>query len=124
MLDEPGREAVASAWSQARRPVSNRIVYAEGRAALALARRVERLSRTYGAAMRLFEEVYDSVEAIDVSEEIVRHAGALAERHDLRGYDAVHLASALAVVPEGEPFVTWDAALADAARLEGLAVVP
>ncbi len=113
-----------NAWSQATRPVSNRIVYAEGRAGLALARRLERLSTTYGAAVRLFEDIYDAVEAIDVSEEIVRHAGALAERHDLRGYDAVHLASALAAIPGEEPLVTWDAALADAARLEGLSVVP
>jgi hypothetical protein len=67
---------------------------------------------------------YDAIVAVDVSEGIVRHAGDLAERHDLRGYDAVHLASALAVVPAGEPLVTWDTALADAARLEGLAVVP
>jgi uncharacterized protein len=54
----------------------------------------------------------------------VRHAGHLAERHELRGYDAVHLASALDVIAGEEPLVTWDTALADAARLEGLSVVP
>jgi hypothetical protein len=101
------------------------MVYAEGRAALASARRVRRLrAGYYSAAVRSLDAYYDAMVAIDVSDEIVRHAGDLAERHDLRGYDAVHLASALAVVPEGEPLVTWDAALAEAARLEGLAAVP
>jgi hypothetical protein len=47
-------------------------------------------------------------------------AGELAQLHALRGYDAVHLASALSV--EQSLMVTWDAELARAAEQAGLAV--
>jgi predicted nucleic acid-binding protein len=42
----------------------------------------------------------------------------------LRGYDAVHLASALAIDSPDVVLATWDRALAAAAVEEGLAVVP
>lgn len=41
----------------------------------------------------------------------------------LRSLDAIHLASALAVGPELEHLVTYDARLADAARVAGITVV-
>lgn len=41
----------------------------------------------------------------------------------LRSLDAVHLVSALSLVPDLGPFVTYDARLADAARAIGLRVV-
>ena len=77
----------------------------------------------YRRTVREFEEVYDELEALDVADEIVRHAGWLAERYALRGYDAVHLASALEVLGDSDVLVTWDAELADAARVAGLSVI-
>ena len=59
-----------------------------------------------------------------MTDEVVRHAGDLAERHALRGYDAVHLASALAAAADDAVLVTWDDDLGRAARAEGLAIVP
>jgi predicted nucleic acid-binding protein len=52
---------------------------------------------------------------------VVWRAAALAEVHALRGYDAVHLASALDV-GEAAYFVTSDRQLANAARAEGFPV--
>ena len=54
---------------------------------------------------------------------LAREAASLAEELALRGYDAVHLATALAL---GAPtsMVTWDADLADAALACGCAVAP
>lgn len=55
---------------------------------------------------------------------LARAAGRLAERRALRGYDAVHLASALAIDDADVVLATWDRALAEAAAGETLAVAP
>jgi hypothetical protein len=111
-------------WDEASRPVSSPLVYAEGRAALALAHRLGRITRGYRVAVGSFRDVYSALEAVGVSEEVVLRAGDLAERHELRGFDAVHLASALETLSDGTPLVTWDEDLSRAARAEGLAVIP
>ena len=46
-----------------------------------------------------------------------RHAGELAQRHELRGYDAVHLAAAVTVRSADLVVVTGDNDLARAARV-------
>ena len=124
MLDEPGSDLAGRLWDDAARVVSSRIAYAEGRAALALAQRAGRLPRGYHGARTSFDNAYDELEAVDVSDDIARYAGDLAERHALRGYDAVHLASALATAADDAVLVTWDDDLGRAARAEGLAIVP
>ena len=53
-----------------------------------------------------------------------RCAGELADERALRGYDAVHLASALALGPGETVLVTWDRDLGNAAVGAGLAVAP
>lgn len=69
------------------------LVYAEGRAALAAARRSNRLTqRIYAEAIENFDRTYEEVASIGVDDQLTRTAGALASEHALRGYDAVHLA--------------------------------
>lgn len=123
MLDEDGSDETGVVWSEARRPVGSTLVYAEGRAALALARRTRRLTSRYEQVVGSFEALYESIEAIDPSRELILLAGGLAETFALRGYDAVHLASALAALDESEILVTWDEDLGGAARQAGLSVV-
>jgi len=60
-----------------------------------------------------------------VSDDLVRHAANLAERHLLRAYDAMHLATALFVrdrLPGRLEVSTWDKDLARAASTESLAL--
>lgn len=61
---------------------------------------------------------------IGVDGSLARSAGRLAELRALRGYDAVHLASALTVDAADLVLATWDRDLADAAVAEALAVAP
>jgi len=68
--------------------------------------------------------MYEAVTTIALDESLAKAAGELAQRRGLRGYDAVHLASALAIDRTETVLATWDRALADAAVLEGLAVAP
>jgi len=66
---------------------------------------------------------------VEVTEETAQRAMDLAERHGLRGYDAVHLAAALLIAETREPlglatltFVSADAAQSQVASAEGLLV--
>jgi predicted nucleic acid-binding protein len=83
------------------------------------------------SAYRLFiHHARHAFATIGLSDEIVYSAAELAQRHPLRGYDAVHLASALALNQAlaaenagSATFVSADSVLCDAAADEGLAVI-
>lgn len=66
-------------------------------------------------------------EIIEPTEAVVLRAALLVAAHGLRGYDAVQLASALAIQvrlsdPDALVFVSADHSLSEAARAEGLAI--
>ena len=74
------------------------IAYPEARAALARRRREGDIpARSFAAAKRALDDDWPRYLAVDVSAALCREAGALAERHSLRGYDSVHLAAFLQV---------------------------
>ena len=102
--------------------------YAEARSGLARGRQAGRLTaHSYAEALGEFEERWSATVVLDISEPLVRSAGNLAERHLLRGFDAIHLASALSLQLEsGEPitFSAWDDRLLAAAAAEGLTPAP
>ena len=69
------------------------------------------------------ESLYDDLLRVGIDEELVRHAGELAGELALRGYDAVHLASALALGWD-TTLVSWDSDLRRAAVRCGFVVAP
>ncbi|MEN3281469.1 MAG: uncharacterized protein V7607_2609 [Solirubrobacteraceae bacterium] len=70
----------------------------------------------------MIDELFAELRVIGVDGPLVQSAGELAERHGLRGYDAVHLASAIGVNDPGLVFATWDNDLGAAAIACGYAV--
>jgi uncharacterized protein len=121
---EDGSELAAALWATRHRVASSILAYPEGRAALAAARRAGRLdSGTYGRALEDFRATQAELVRVGVDEPLARHAGDLAEDLKLRGYDAVHLATALALGAD-TTLVTWDTDLARAARESGCGVAP
>jgi uncharacterized protein len=101
------------------------LAYPEGRAALAAARRDGRLEKKdHARALADFEDVVSDLALIGVDEPLARRAGASAEEFELRGYDAVHLATALTLGENAVTLVTWDGDLADAAGEAGLPISP
>lgn len=61
-----------------------------------------------------------------MSEPLIHQAAELAERHRLRGYDALHLASALLLagrLGEEMAFASWDDDLDAAAARQGLTLI-
>jgi predicted nucleic acid-binding protein len=80
--------------------------------------------RTLRAAVRTIDELCRELDVIGLDDALARTAGALAERHALRGYDAVHLASANAIDDPDLVIATWDRDLASAAIATSRTVVP
>jgi predicted nucleic acid-binding protein len=105
---------------------SSVVLLAEARAGLAAAHRSGRsTSVAHAKAVGRLEALWDELDAIDVTEPLARRAGDLAETHALRGYDAIHLASAEAILDEGDVMVVSDTRLAEAAASMGIeALVP
>lgn len=106
--------------------MTSRLTYAETRAALARMRAQRRLTTAQQTAIvRDLEELWAATAILEVADGTVRLAGDLADRHGLRGYDAVHLATALdSGVDDELRFACWDAALRAAAGTAGLRTVP
>ena len=100
--------------------VSSQLVYPEARAALAAAARAGRIGKsTHGSAVATVEDLYAQLRTVAIDEPLGRHAGDLAAKHALRGYDAVHLACALALEGDDILLATWDDPLNAAARATG-----
>jgi predicted nucleic acid-binding protein len=109
----------AKLWGGVYPAASSILVYPEGRAALAAARRLDRLAEEeHREALAAFEELA----TVGVDQELAARAGGYAEDLGLRGYDAVHLATALELGDEEVVLVTWDRDLAQAAERVGLSI--
>ena len=121
LIDEPGSVRAAQLWDAADRVVSSRLVYPEGRAALAQANRLGRLTgRQLRAAVNELVARCDQLDMVEIDEQLARQAGDLAEAHALRGYDAVHLAAAHRVADADLVVVAGDRPILAAAISAGL----
>jgi predicted nucleic acid-binding protein len=121
LLVEDGSEAADTIWTAADVLVSLVAVIAEARAALAAARRAERLT---ARELRYVKEglaaLIEELTLVEITEGIATAAGDIAEAEALRGCDAMHLATAIAV--GATVFTSADTALCEAAQRRGLDV--
>lgn len=123
LIEEPGSEHATRVWDAAERVVTVRVAYPEGRAALARARRLGRLTpRAYRTCRDGFEDVWRQLDRVEVTAGLAQRAGDLAEQLGLRGYDAVHLAAAETVADPELVVVAGNGPLCDAAASLCLAV--
>lgn len=123
VLSEPGSEHAVTLWRRTDRALASALTYVETRAALAAARRALRIADAgFTDVKQQFERHWHQVVVIGVERPLLRFASSLAEVHGLRGYDAVHLASALAIT-EPVIFASSDVALRRAAQTEGLPIL-
>ena len=123
IIDEPSSSICVRLWNDADRSVSVRLLYPEARAALAKARRMDRItSAQLTAAIDELEAIITEIDHIEVTAELAHTAGELAQRFELRGYDAVHLAAASAAAHTELVLATGDTDLAEASRSVGISV--
>jgi uncharacterized protein len=125
VVEEDGSDLAAALWDGCDAAVSSRLAYPEVRAALAAAGRDHRLNvADQGRAEALWEDFWAATRAVELTEPVTARAGDLASRHALRGADAVHLASLLALGDSGTLFAVWDQRLRSGARSLGVQMAP
>lgn len=126
IIAEPGSDFATLLWSEATTVASSRLVYPEARAAAGVARRTGRIDddRSLRSIVAQIDRLCAELRVVDIDDPLARAAGDLAERHGLRGYDAVHLASALTIDDPDVIVATWDRNLSAATLACGRVVAP
>lgn len=122
LISEPSSGLCRRLWDDADVAVTTRLSYVEAAAALAQALRLRRLThKSHQAAVRILDRMWDEFDVVDVDDQIVRRAAQLAYTCALRGYDAVHCASAEQLSDADLVVVTGDRKLLDACLSLGMA---
>ena len=125
LVEEAGSKLAAALWNGCDAAVSSRLAYPEVRAALAADGRTLRLdAKEQSHAQSLWEDFWAATRPVEFTEPVAAHAGALASRYSLRGTDAVHLASLLAVSSTETVFAVWDEGLRAGAAAAGIRTAP
>jgi len=123
--EEEERELVFEAVDSSEAVATSTVAYAE--ASSALARRYRKGNMSEGGYRRAAERLkreWSSYERLAVSDRVAYSAGELAHKYALRGFDAVHLASALYFAQRFEElsFLAFDARLVTAAKSASMSV--
>jgi len=125
VVEEDGSELASALWDGCDAALSSRLAYPEVCAALAAAHRHHDLDdEGFAAAAADWEEFWAATRAVELTAAVERRAGELARRCGLRGADAVHLASAVAVGTPDLVVAVWDRRLHAGVVAEGVAVAP
>src|ERR1022692_2168029 len=125
LVQEAGSELAADLWDGCDAAVASRLAYPEVHAALAAAARNHDLGEhDAGAAERAWEGYWAATRPGGLTVAVERPAGQLARLHALRGADAVHLASALAIGDPDLVVAVWDRQLHAGTRAAGVRAAP
>ena len=125
VVEENGSDIAAALWDGSDAAISSRLAYPEVCAALAAAGRDGRLDAgAQQQAEAAWEEYWSAARPVELTATIADNAGTLAGEPALRGADAVHLASALAVGAGQLLFAVWDQRLRSGAETAGIQIAP
>ncbi|MBW1677723.1 MAG: type II toxin-antitoxin system VapC family toxin [Deltaproteobacteria bacterium] len=123
-FDEPLTELARDIKNKAKIVVTSLLAFPEVLSAINCACREGRCLKSEMELVRTeFLRIWPNFQWLRVNEELMQQAGELIFRHSLRGFDAVHLASALLLKQQGGAidifFSCFDHNLNRAARKEG-----
>jgi predicted nucleic acid-binding protein len=125
---EPYSEEVTSRWQEATEIATSSVAFAEAMAAFY---RKKRESSIEDEIIRQivddFHEDWLSFIRIQVNEELNSYVDTILKAHPLRGFDAIHLASAIVLhekIPADLLFMCFDQKLTAAVKAEGLQTFP
>lgn len=125
-VEEHGSSKVQKMVASCEAAATSVVAYAETRAALARRYREKAFSDDeYEHLKSSFETDWPDYFVLYIIRETVSLAGDLAEKHALRGFDAIHLACAMLLNKETSGsvvFSCYDGNLEKAAELEGIAI--
>jgi predicted nucleic acid-binding protein len=125
VLEEDGSDVVAALWNGCDAALSSRLAYVEVAAAIAAAGRNHVLAAAEASrATADWQNFWASIRPVELTAAVEQHAGVLAQDLALRGADAIHLASALALGIPDLIMAVWDRRLHTAATTSGISVAP
>jgi predicted nucleic acid-binding protein len=125
-VEEEGSEGISKLWERASAVATSVVAFAETVATFNRKFREGVLStREYKITVEEFKEDYGQLVLVPLNRDLDKSIENILKRHPLRGFDAIHLASALVFLHSEAPplmFACFDSALNQAARKEGLNV--
>ncbi|HEY7484008.1 MAG TPA: type II toxin-antitoxin system VapC family toxin [Streptosporangiaceae bacterium] len=122
LIDEPSSEFCRHLWDEADDVVTTQLLYVEAAAALAQALRMGRLiTPNHRTALHILDQMWAEFDIVRVNDDLVRRAAQLAQTCALRGYDAVHCASAEQLDDDDLVVASGDGKVLDACAALGLA---
>ena len=120
---EPFSNDVAFKWSRAEAVVSSSVAYAETMATIYRKKRESDLdSKIIQNAQETFKSDWNSFIRVEVTNDLNPFIDNVLQKHALRGFDAIHLASAMIIherLPADFFFACFDQRLNQIAKLEG-----
>ena len=123
-LREPGFDALQARLTACESRACHAFGYVELRSAAWRAVRFGSIRISAEMVNDAVEQAWSPIQVIELDSATIRRAGAMAERHQLRAFDAVHLAAAESLQRDvGKKFLRWfcfDAQLNQAAAAIGL----
>jgi len=100
-VEEDGSTKVDDLVKSSEVAATSIVAYAEARAAFSRRYREKAFTKAEHSRIKtFFDKDWRDFLVLDITDEMIRRAGDLAEKHALRGFDAIHLASALTLQQE------------------------
>jgi predicted nucleic acid-binding protein len=124
LVQEPASQVCRELWEAADGIVASQLAYVEAAAALAQGTRLGRLTaQMQRRALGGLEDLWQQMSVLALDHPLAVRAAQLADQFALRGYDAVHCASAEAVMDPELVAVSGDSQLLHAWHGLGIATV-
>lgn len=121
LVAEPASESCRRLWESADDVVTCRLSYVETAAALAQARRLDRITvPAHTAALQALDQLWTELAIVEFDVDLMHRAANRADRYALRGYDAMHCAAAELIADEQTVAASGDRTLLTAWDALGL----
>lgn len=121
LISEPSSASCHQIWHASDDATTSRLTYVETAAALAQALQNERMTPgQHQASLTLLDALWAQCDVVDLDHSVAVTAASLAHEYGLRGYDAVHCASAVQLRDDDLVAVAGDRRLLDAWAALGL----
>ena len=125
---ETGSDEVITRWKEATGIATSSVAYAEALASIHRKKRAVKFNNdVFQKIIRLFRRDWNSLIRVEVTDELNDWIDKMVSHYPLRGFDAIHLASALIVhdrLPQKFLFACYDNKLLQAAQSAGLQTLP
>lgn len=123
-FQEPFTEEVLSKWRQSEAIITSSVAYAETMATIFRKKNESGLKdRVVQKIVLAFQRDWSGFIRVEVTNDLNEYIDKVVQKHTLRGFDAIHLASALVIhekLPSSFFFACFDQRLNQAAQVEGL----